>query len=273
MKKLCFLTVFLCFFLTCMGFGSNRTMAAAGAGQEPGEFEGSIREEELETQVREYYDGFSERDVRKMELSAGTESRQMRERNEALWSSGVEAIEVVDLIIYPCERYRIVIVSYDMEIEGVGTKAPGAQTLVAEETAEGGFQLLFFEGAEQELPEDNQEMLRQKIKEIAENQDVVDFFREVNERYIAAREDADLREWEENWQMEQSRAIQESETGRRKTDSSAAFYVVKEGDCLWAIAGDMLGDSRKWDAIYEKNKDVIGENPNRIMPGMELELP
>lgn len=287
--KLYLLTVFPCFFLVCIGCSGSRTMAAAGAGQVQGDFEGSITEEELEAQIRDYYDAVSERDAGKSEALAGIESRRREERNEMLWSSGLDSVDVIDLIIYPCGEYRIVVVSYDISIEGIKTKAPGAETLVAKETDEGGFLLLFAESVEQELPEDDQVMVQQKMKEITENQDLVEFFREVNQRYIDSREDSDLREWEENWLAEQSRAAQKTEikqesgteqaTGgellkeQKETGSPESSYVVKEGDCLWNIAGNMLGDGTKWNDIYEKNKDVIGEKPDYILPGQELALP
>lgn len=265
--KLYPLAAFLCFFLACIGDCGNRAMAAATNGQEQGEFEGSIREEELEAQISEYYDAVSKRDIRRAETLAGTESRQRAERYEGLWMSGLEAIDVLDVIAYPCEEYRIVVISYEIEIEGVETKAPGAEMLVAKQTDGRGFILLFSESMEQELPEDDQEIVRQKIKEIMENQDILDFFEEVNQGYLNAKEDSGLREWEESWLMEQDRVLQE------KAEVSAVSYVVKKGDCLWSIAGNMMGDSTKWDAIYEKNKDVIGEDPGYIMPGMELEIP
>lgn len=239
----------LCFFLVCIVCGGSRTMAASGNGQGPGNFEGSVREEELEAQVREHYDAIL----------------------EMYRSTGMEEIDVIDLIIYPCEEYRIIIVSYDVKIEGIETKVPGANTLLAKKTAEGSF-ILFLpeEGLEQEIPEDDEEMLHQKVTELMENQDIIDIFREVNQRYIDAKWDPDIREWEAEAKLvKQSRIMAIIE----ENGSSATFYVVKEGDCLWDIAGDMLGDSTKWDDIYEINKDVIGEDPNYIMPGMELQLP
>lgn len=265
--KLYPLAASLCFFLACIGCCGNRTMAAATNGQGQEGFEGSIREEKLEAQITEYYDAVSKRDIRRAEMVAGTESRQRAERYEALWMSGLEAIDVVDVIIYPCEEYCIAAISYEIKIEGVETKAPGAEMLVAKQTDGGDFILLFSESMDQELLEDDQEIIRQKIKEIMENQDILDFFDEVNQEYLNAKEDSGLREWEENWLTEQGRVLQE------KAELSAVSYVVKKGDCLWSIAGDMLGDSTKWDAIYEKNKDVIGEDPGYIMPGTELKLP
>lgn len=263
--KLYPLAVFLCFFLVFMSCDGNRVMAANGKEQEPGSLEGSIREKALETQVREYFDAVSERDARRTKMLTGTESPQREKWEETLWSAGVEAINVIDLIIYPCEEYRIVIVSYEIEIEGIKTKAPGANTFIAKEADEGGFILLFSEDMEQEIPENDREILVQNTKKITENQDIIEFFEKINQEYAAAKEDPELREWEEKWLAEQSR--------EQRTADPSMPYVVKEGDCLWNIAGSMLGDGAKWDTIYEKNKGVIGGNPDYIMPGMELQLP
>ncbi len=52
-----------------------------------------------------------------------------------------------------------------------------------------------------------------------------------------------------------------------------AKYTVESGDSLSAIADDKLGDAKRWKEIYEANKDVIGDNPDMLQPGMELEIP
>ena len=48
------------------------------------------------------------------------------------------------------------------------------------------------------------------------------------------------------------------------------MYVVKSGDTLWGIAQKY---NTTWQAIYNKNKDTIGDNPNLIYPGQELIIP
>jgi len=52
-------------------------------------------------------------------------------------------------------------------------------------------------------------------------------------------------------------------------------YLVARGDYLAKIAGnaDAFSDPAKWTAIYEKNKDVIGEDPNLIFPYTVLVIP
>lgn len=56
-----------------------------------------------------------------------------------------------------------------------------------------------------------------------------------------------------------------------KTDVQET-YVVRKGDCLWSIAEAELGDGMYWRGIYEANRSLIGDNPNLIYVGWELEI-
>lgn len=49
-------------------------------------------------------------------------------------------------------------------------------------------------------------------------------------------------------------------------------YVVREGDCLWSKAEEEFGDGMYWSCIYEANRELIGDNPNLIYVGWELEI-
>ncbi len=50
-------------------------------------------------------------------------------------------------------------------------------------------------------------------------------------------------------------------------------YTVQSGDSLTSIATQLYGDANQWMAIYDANRDAIGDNPNRIRPGTQLTLP
>ncbi|MDJ0792527.1 MAG: LysM domain-containing protein [Acidimicrobiia bacterium] len=59
-------------------------------------------------------------------------------------------------------------------------------------------------------------------------------------------------------------------------------YEVQRGDCLWSIAKAILAErgpepqggdiAELWKAIYRANRDVIGDDPDLILPGQILEL-
>jgi nucleoid-associated protein YgaU len=53
---------------------------------------------------------------------------------------------------------------------------------------------------------------------------------------------------------------------------SRVAYIVVPGDSLSAIAQRFLGNGNRWPEIYQKNKGVIGPNPNLIYPGQKLVL-
>ncbi|MEH1976824.1 MAG: LysM peptidoglycan-binding domain-containing protein, partial [Nostoc sp.] len=50
-------------------------------------------------------------------------------------------------------------------------------------------------------------------------------------------------------------------------------YKVKEGDTLKSIANNVYGSEVKWKFIYDTNKSIIGNNPDKIKPGMSLKIP
>ena len=54
---------------------------------------------------------------------------------------------------------------------------------------------------------------------------------------------------------------------------SSQQYVVKKGDSLSKIAGNLLGSQKEWKKLYEANKSTIGDNPNLIQIGMSLTIP
>ena len=58
-----------------------------------------------------------------------------------------------------------------------------------------------------------------------------------------------------------------------ETSPEESTYTVQRGDTLWGIALQFLGDGRRCTEIWEKNREVIGENMNYILPGQNLKLP
>lgn len=56
-----------------------------------------------------------------------------------------------------------------------------------------------------------------------------------------------------------------------QTEEGDGFlYTVEPGDCLWSIAEYYLGDGQNYWKIYRTNREVIGDDPRLILPGMTL---
>ena len=55
-------------------------------------------------------------------------------------------------------------------------------------------------------------------------------------------------------------------------ERSASVYTVKKYDTLSGIARQQTG-SADYAAIWAQNRDIIGDNPNAITPGMVLTIP
>ena len=56
------------------------------------------------------------------------------------------------------------------------------------------------------------------------------------------------------------------------TPVTKGTVVVQPGDSLWKIAEACLGDGGQYIEIYEKNRELIGDDPRFILPGMKLNL-
>ncbi|MFS1511093.1 LysM peptidoglycan-binding domain-containing protein [Chengkuizengella sp. SCS-71B] len=70
--------------------------------------------------------------------------------------------------------------------------------------------------------------------------------------------------------VEDEPTLQEARPGSK---NSVSNYIVKSGDTLWKIAQSTLGNGSLWTNIHNANIDVIGPNPNQIIPGQKLVIP
>ncbi|MFB7763684.1 BTAD domain-containing putative transcriptional regulator [Streptomyces xiamenensis] len=48
--------------------------------------------------------------------------------------------------------------------------------------------------------------------------------------------------------------------------------TVEAGDSLWELSERHLGDPTQWPAVYQENQQVIGDDPDLILPGQELTI-
>lgn len=76
------------------------------------------------------------------------------------------------------------------------------------------------------------------------------------------------------------RATNAAPPSNRAEKTRPELVRVRPGDSLWAIAEQRLGPratvvelAAYWHRIYDRNADVIGADPDLILPGQLLELP
>jgi nucleoid-associated protein YgaU len=55
-------------------------------------------------------------------------------------------------------------------------------------------------------------------------------------------------------------------------ESTAVEYKIEEGDTLQKISKKFYGTYRRWNEIYEANRDVLS-SPDRIKPGKVIRIP
>jgi len=69
----------------------------------------------------------------------------------------------------------------------------------------------------------------------------------------------------------QGQRVQITGAPQAAQDSMPATHTVREGDTLWALAQQYMGDPLLWPEIYRLNTDVV-EDPHWIYPGEQLRL-
>ncbi len=64
---------------------------------------------------------------------------------------------------------------------------------------------------------------------------------------------------------------QSAEVHAAAADEDGDGYVVRPGDTLWAIAGEVLGDPTQWVRLYAANSDVLS-NPHALRAGSRCSM-
>ncbi len=75
--------------------------------------------------------------------------------------------------------------------------------------------------------------------------------------------------------LRKPRGLQKKTKVKPPKPESLKEHTVAAGDSLSKIAAQYYGDgsAAKWKAIYEANKETIGDNPSLIRPGQVLKIP
>lgn len=258
------------FLVTACPVAAKEETEAVIVSEEENEFPGSIREDGLEKQVLAYYEAEGKGDLEKMTEARGMEDRERQIRIQVLSENGMSDIQVTRMVVYPADERQIVIVSYDMYLEGVEqgkkVKLPGLETFLTEPDKEGGWVLF------EEVPKEAEEEMADRIMACWDREEVGDWINEINRAYEEALKDSpETVEWIDEVREKLGKELSE-ELAKELEMQERHYYTVKKGDSLWRIAGELLGDGTEWKKLYEENRELIGENPDLILPGTELAI-
>lgn len=265
----------LLIFLSCFGgWAVTRSEAKTG-----------VTEKEVVEFVTAYYKAHTPNDIDTLaDYAADAECREMGEyllQYRVFIECGFQRHQNIDVTAYPLSDgvHWVAYVSHDMVMEGWGVALPGLAAELVGIDKDG---KLWIE-THSEAVGDDLDDLAKEIREISLSDEIVDRSNEVNKRYNEAlTENPGIVELLESTHMlvqeklaeYYSDPVQEviEEASEPKPAGKGKYYVVKKGDCLWNIAEKQLGDGMRWSGIYEANKALIGEDPNLLYVGIELEL-
>lgn len=201
---------------------------------------------------------------------------------QVLFAHGFLYQEDLRIAAYPLsdDRHWLVPVSGEWVIRDFDVAVPGMKMLLVGMNPDGELRIESY--GDEELDD----ALLGEVRKISLSDEVIDWNNEIAQKYNDVIADyPDVAEWvfavaDEAGQAK-AEAMQKIMDGEENADKNAsgeasdgrsARYVVKEGDCLWRIAKEWLGDGMRWNQLYEANRAVIGENPDLLYVGIELQL-
>lgn len=197
---------------------------------------------------------------------------------QVAFEHGFTGLENISVIVYPMSdgEHWIVPVSSEWEIQGFDVTLPGLKVELVGRNPEGELQIETYNDVEWD------DAWLKEMRELCLSDEIIDLNAEIATKYneIVA-DNPDIVEWLLDTEKEannvKAEAANQSVYGqedddKKKPAGKEKHYVVKKGDCLWDIAEKQLGDGMRWSAIYEANKALIGDDPDLLYVGIELEL-
>lgn len=219
--------------------------------------------QEMIDHVKDYYDAVSASDLQKANELRGEKSLAKEISQEVLVAHehGKQRYENVCVKVYPMETEDdwLVYVTYELQVESIEDLMPGAEVYVFEKQTDGSWWMIT------EPNQQKAEEAKQMIHELSIDEDILKIDEEYNQLYA---ENPDVAVWTKEIQQE----IAERYTLVQEENNASQKYVVKKGDCLWSIAQEQMGDGMKWTILYQKNRTVIGENPDLLFEGTQLSI-
>lgn len=201
-------------------------------------------------------------------------------RMRATYKHGVKGWENIKVVVCPMSdgKHWIASVSSDMIIEGFDVGMPGLWVVLVGRNEKGELKIVL--DGESEFSE----AFLDEMRGLALSDEIVDHTNEITMSFNKLIEERpDMLEWvmetdsavgkEVGELLAQEDALSvKADSGEEVPDAGKGSYTVKKGDCLWNIAEEQLGDGTFWSSLYEKNRDVIGEDPDLLYVGIILQM-
>ena len=240
----------------------------------------SVTEKEVVEFVTAYYEANSPQGIDTLaDYVADPESLDFQASLITLqvaFEHGFTGLENISVIVYPMSdgEHWVVPVSSEWAIQGFDVRLPGLKAELVGRNPKGELQIETYNNdAEWD------EALIKEMRELCLSDEVIDMNTEIAVKYneIVA-DNLDIAEWLLDTGKEVDKVKAEAvnhdreDADKENSAGKGKRYTVKKGDCLWDIAETQLGDGMRWSGIYEANKALIGDDPDLLYVGIELEL-
>ena len=243
----------------------------------------SVTEKEVAEFVTAYYEANSPQGIDTLaDYVADPESLDFQASLITLqvaFEHGFTGLENISVIVYPMSdgEHWVVPVSSEWAIQGFDVRLPGLKAELVGRNPKGELQIETYNNdAEWD------EALIKEMRELCLSDEVIDMNTEIAVKYNGIIADnPDMAEWLLRLNEEVDKAKAEAadritydweDADKENSAGKGKRYTVKKGDCLWDIAETQLGDGMRWNGIYEANKALIGDDPDLLYVGIELEL-
>ncbi len=193
---------------------------------------------------------------------------------------GVRDWENIEVLVLPMSdgKHWLAAVSSELIVEGINVGIPGLKTELLFKNEKGELKIASYDDSKYS------DAFLKELRELSLSDEIVQLNNEITMSYNdLIAEHQNIMEWASETtkviDREMKKALAEEEALSVKADSEEEkpaakkdSYTVRKGDCLWDIAEEQLGDGMLWSGLYERNKDVVGDDPDLLYVGITLQL-